>query len=295
MKYSAFWPTARFRSSRRTLTTLVLSLLATALAAQSAPPTEGSPPPAAASPAKPDAATAWTELRDSLQQKIESAADPQAAMPGVLADLQKFAADYQGSEEAVAALFNHGMLSLELGHAADAERSLRRAAALATDPEFAAFIKSRLAQLALRPGQPPPDFAAPTLVGKLVTPENFHGRVLLLDFWATWCDPCLAELPNVQQVYRTQHAAGFDIISVSLDRDKTALTDFIAQGEMPWTHVYNADQPRGESVAAKYGVNAIPFMVLVGRDGRIAGINLRGPALAEAVAAALAAPTGAAN
>jgi len=123
-----------------------------------------------------------------------------------------------------------------------------------------------------------------------VAPENFHGRVLLLDFWATWCDPCLAELPNVQQVYRAQHAAGFDIVSVSLDREKTALTDFLAQGEMPWTHVYNADQPRGESVAAKYGVNAIPFMVLVGRDGKIAGVNLRGRALAEAVAAALAQP-----
>lgn len=59
---------------------------------------------------------------------------------------------------------------------------------------------------------------------------------------------------------------------------------------MPWTHVYNADQPRSESVAAKYGVTAIPFMVLVGRDGRIAGVNLRGRALGEAVAAALAQP-----
>lgn len=130
----------------------------------------------------------------------------------------------------------------------------------------------------------------PTLAGKPVSPENFHGRVLLLDFWATWCDPCLAELPNVQQVYRAQHEAGFDIVSVSLDRDKTALVDFLKKGDMPWTHVHNAGLPSGESVAAKYGVSAIPFMVLVGRDGRIAGINLRGRALAEAVAAALAQP-----
>lgn len=112
----------------------------------------------------------------------------------------------------------------------------------------------------------------------------------MLDFWATWCGPCIAELPNVQQVYCDHHEAGLDILSISLDREKAALTDFLKEHALPWTHVFDADLPRESGLAVQYGVDAIPRMILIGRDGKIIGLNLRGPALAKAVANALSLP-----
>ena len=235
-------------------------------------------------------ADAWNELRAAAQQKLQTAEDPEKSVREVLADLERFAAAHAGTPEASFALFNHGSLALELGDDAAAERSFREAARLTTDPQFAAHVESQLAQLAMRPGKAPPAFAARTLAGKTISPQDFRGRVVLLDFWATWCGPCIAELPNVQQVYREHHDAGFDIVSFSLDRDKAALTGFLKKREMPWTHVFDAELPPTASVAAKYGVNAIPFMVLIGRDGTITGVNLRGPALAKAVTETLGKP-----
>lgn len=292
MNSRTFGPTSWLRFYRCILAMLGLSLLATALSAQSGSPAVAKPVSGAAQVTKSGATTAWTDLRDALKRKLESAIDPQATMPEVLAALQKFADDYQGSEEAAVALFNHGMLSLELGLDDAAERSLRQAAALTKEPQLAAAIKLQLKQSALRPGKFPPEFAAPTLSGGKVAPQDYRGRVLLIDFWATWCGPCLTELPNVQRVYREHHVAGFEIVSVSLDRDKAALSGFLAKQPLPWTHVFNAELPEASSLAGRYGVTAIPQMVLIGRDGKIVGVNLRGPALAEAVTTALAQPAG---
>lgn len=230
-------------------------------------------------------------MRAAAQQKLQTAEGSEKSVREVLADLEQFAATHAGTPEAAFALLNHGGLALELGDEEAAERSFRKAARLATDPQLTAHIESQLAQLAIRPGKAPPDFASTTIAGKTISPRDFQGRVVLLDFWATWCGPCIAELPNVQAVYREHHEAGFDIVSISLDQDKAALTRFLRQREMPWTHVLDADLPPDASIAARYGVNAIPFMVLIGRDGRIAGVNLRGPALAKAVHDALAKPS----
>lgn len=238
------------------------------------------------------AAAAWAELRTAAAEQLKSATDPEAAVRSVLAEIARFATTHAGTPEAAIALVNHAGLALQIGDDAAAEQSFTAAAAQSDDPQLTAFAESQLARLAMRPGKEPPAFAAQTLAGESIAPSSFAGRVVLLDFWATWCGPCLAELPNVQAVYREHHDAGFDIVSISLDEDKTALTGFLEKREMPWTHVFDRGLQPGASLAEKYGVNAIPFMVLIGRDGKIAGLNLRGPALAQAVTAALAGPSG---
>nr|MBA3641771.1 TlpA family protein disulfide reductase [Acidobacteriota bacterium] len=119
---------------------------------------------------------------------------------------------------------------------------------------------------------------------------KYKGKVLLLDFWATWCAPCIAELPNVKKVYEAYRGQGFEIVSISLDQDEQTLRDFVKQRGLNWTHVYNDSLPAGQDLATKYSVTSIPQMILIGRDGKIAGVQLRGEALEDAVNKALASP-----
>jgi peroxiredoxin/outer membrane lipoprotein-sorting protein len=123
--------------------------------------------------------------------------------------------------------------------------------------------------------------------GKPVSLDQYRNKVVLVDFWATWCGPCVAELPNVVAAYNKFHAQGFDVLGVSLDRpgDEAKLRQFVRDKKMPWRQIYAG----GETIARTYGVQAIPFTLLIGRDGRIAGVNLRGDDLEPAVKAALAA------
>jgi len=139
----------------------------------------------------------------------------------------------------------------------------------------------------------PPPFRAPTLDERTVSLDDYKGRVLLLDFWATWCGPCIAELPNVKRVYEKHHDEGFDILSVSLDRDRSTLSRFVEREGLDWTHVYNGDARPGQDPASLYGIRAIPTMILIGRDGKVAAVNVRGRRLEAEVAKALKAADGA--
>ena len=108
-----------------------------------------------------------------------------------------------------------------------------------------------------------------------------------MDFWATWCGPCVGEMPNVIAAYKKYHARGFDVVGISLDQDKSALTSFIAQNKMPWRQVYDG-KGWGSAVPGQYGVRAIPFGLLLNRDGTIAAVEVRGDALPAAIKVALA-------
>jgi len=139
----------------------------------------------------------------------------------------------------------------------------------------------------LKVGAQPFAFAAKDLGGATVSPAKYKGRVVLLDFWATWCGPCVGEMPNVKAVYDKYHAQGFDIVGISLDQDRGALDSFLKTQNIRWTQVYDGKGWKND-IANQYGVQAIPFALLVGRDGKIAAVNVRGDALEPAVRAALA-------
>lgn len=123
--------------------------------------------------------------------------------------------------------------------------------------------------------------------GKPVNFEDYKGRVLLLDFWATWCPPCREDAPEVAALYAQQKANGFDIVGLSLDQDKSSLLQFTAANNMPWRQVFDGGGWKS-AVAVRYKVRFVPFTVLIGRDGKIAAIEARGPQLARAVKIALA-------
>ena len=134
-----------------------------------------------------------------------------------------------------------------------------------------------------------PDFNVTDLEGKPLSVANDKGKVVLVDFWATWCGPCVAEMPNVISAYSKYHSKGFDIIGVSLDEDKSKLTNYIQNQKVAWPQFFDGKGWSNE-LAVKYGIQAIPANFLLDNSGKIIGKDLRGEDLDKAVAAALAKP-----
>ena len=133
-----------------------------------------------------------------------------------------------------------------------------------------------------------PDFNEKDVMGKPLSIANYKGKVVMIDFWATWCPPCRGEIPNVVATYQKYHDKGFEIIGVSLDSDQEKLLSFIKENNMTWQQYFDG-QGWNNKLAVKYGIESIPMTFLLDGNGKIIGKGLRGEELTDAVANALAA------
>ena len=115
---------------------------------------------------------------------------------------------------------------------------------------------------------------------------KYRGKVVLVDFWATWCGPCRKELPNVKKNYELYHDKGFEVVGISLDNDRSALETFLETEQNPWITLY--DGPWNDNaVATYYGIMAIPAVILVDKEGKVVSTRARGPELGKQLAALL--------
>ena len=131
-------------------------------------------------------------------------------------------------------------------------------------------------------GQPFTDFEMPDSNGKMAKVSDFvsKNKYTLVDFWASWCGPCRAEMPHVIEAYKKYNKQGFGVVGVSLDDDESKWKKSIKDWGMTWPHISDLKGFECEG-ATLYGINAIPATVLIAQDGTIVARNLRGKALEE--------------
>ena len=149
--------------------------------------------------------------------------------------------------------------------------------------DFYTFKKKLEEGKPLAEGKTAPDFeellAKPIKGKKTMKLSDLKGKVVLIDFWASWCGPCRRENPNVVKTYAKYEKDGFTILSVSLDNDKTKWMDAIEKDALVWPFHVSDLGGWNSKVARMYEVSSVPFTLLLDRDGKIIKANLRGPAL----------------
>ena len=135
-------------------------------------------------------------------------------------------------------------------------------------------------------GAPAPDFELTTPEGKKFKLSSLKGKLVLIDFWASWCKPCRKSNPEVVKIYNTYHAKGLEIVGVSLDNDAKAWTDAIKQDKLTWIHVSDLQEWKS-AVVPLYNIDGIPFTILIGKDGKILSKRLSAAELSEKIAKSL--------
>jgi peroxiredoxin len=239
-------------------------------------------------------------LHDAIIARLHNGATSEKDLTAELAKFDQLVAEHQGDKSDPVAKFLLSKAALYLQVFKDEDKAavvLRQLVAqfphtpsADTAAEALSGLDRKAAAAALFLGAQFPDFSAKDLDGRDLSVSSYKGQVILIDFWATWCGPCMQEMPNVVAAYAKYHSRGFDIIGISLDKENQhdALAAFVRANKMPWRQYYDGKY-WDNALAVKYGVVAIPQSYLLDRQGRIVAVEPRGPDLAPAIEAALAA------
>lgn len=250
-------------------------------------------PPAA--PAAAAASPLQTELKtlvEKIRGKLASGARTEAALAEELQAFDALLAAHSAekTDDVAQVLLMKAMLYLQVFENTDrGAELLRQLKADFPTTQIAARVDEVLAQIEeqkksaalqqqLQPGALFPDFTEKDTAGAPLSISGLRGKVVLVDFWATWCGPCVAELPNVLAAYEKYHAKGFEIVGISLDRSDEALRKFVAEKKMTWPQYFDG-KGWDSKLGRQYGITSIPATYLLDREGKIVARDLRGEAL----------------
>jgi thiol-disulfide isomerase/thioredoxin len=118
-----------------------------------------------------------------------------------------------------------------------------------------------------------------TLDDKEIDLASLRGKVVLIDFWATWCEPCLDELPNLRRQYEAYKDRGLEIIAVSIDQDRPALEEFVRDEKIPWPVIHDRERLGAHPSTIDYGIFKIPNMMLIDKEGKVVSTKAKGAEL----------------
>jgi len=238
--------------------------LLTGLASTQLPAQTTTPPPAAATKAD-ELRSTVSSLEDDFLAELESSKNYERVFDGYEAKLKALIAQNPGQPAPYLGLS-------ELFEKCDQARTRRLLDEMLAKPDAPDNVRKLFGQIddMLKLVGTKSDLRLETLAGKKIGMDEFKGKVLLIDFWATWCGPCVKEIPKVKAYFQELHASGLEIMSVSFDDDRSKLDKFIATQGLAWTQVHAVGAQR-DAIAAAFGVTRgyLPTVFLVGRDGRI--------------------------
>jgi thiol-disulfide isomerase/thioredoxin len=248
-----------------------------------------------------DAGTELKELIGKIQTKLKAGERSEKELAAELKEFDAILALHKGekTDDVAQVLFMKAALYLEVFDNTDlGTKLLKQVKADYPNTKAGQNVDKVLASVektaevnkvknALKVGVKFPDFDEKDTSGKALSIAGFKGKVVLLDFWATWCGPCVAELPSVLKTYEKHHSNGFEIIGISLDQDQAKLSAFVKERKMAWVQYFDGKGWENK-LAQKYGINSIPATYLLDGEGKIIAKDLRGEALEAAVAKALA-------
>ncbi len=188
-------------------------------------------------------------------------------------------ADVETKSEASAIIVLDSGKEVESGTLTAAEWTTKAEAHLKAYPECSlnAKISAKLSSMKTLADlkSKPLELKFTSVDGREVDLSKMAGKVVLIDFWATWCGPCVKEIPNVLKSYEKFHDKGFEIIGISLDSDKAKLESFTKEKGMTWVQFFDGKAWQNE-ISTRFGIKSIPAMWLVNKKGMVVSIDARG-------------------